>query len=58
MILGVQSQAMQPGFGTWLVWLLSGALVALGGLVVFSTAPLQPGANSAVGIDETVPMLV
>jgi hypothetical protein len=63
-VLGVQSPAMTEGataFGSGIAWSLSLSLVALGGMVIFSVPPpalgTGLGANSAVGIDETVPLV-
>lgn len=58
-VLGVQSPA--SGFGWAFSMSLSVALVALGGMVIFSVpSPALStghGANSAVGIEETVPLV-
>lgn len=57
-VLGVQSPA--TGFPVWFAWLLSLALGALGGMVIFSVAPPSAtghNANSSVGIDENEPLV-
>ena len=62
-VLGVQSRVCgdldQTGcFSSWFAWLLSLAIVALGGMVTFSAAPPSlGGASSAVGIEETTPLV-